>query len=70
MSPKLIVMQDDECVGVYESRKDALATALGRFGRVPMISSSVEGQPTIMRPMFGELPEDFPIFVSAHSNVE
>ncbi|MCE2458268.1 MAG: hypothetical protein J4G14_10705 [Dehalococcoidia bacterium] len=69
-SRKWIVMQNDECVGVYESRKDALAAALRRFGRVPMITTSVDNQPTIMRPMFRELPEDFPTFVSAHSNAE
>ena len=68
--PKWLVMQDDECVGEYESRKDALAAALRRFGRVPMISISVDDQPTIIRPMFGERPGDIPTFVSVHSNVE
>ena len=69
-SRKWLVMQNDECVGEYASRKDALAAASRQYGRVPMIATSVDDQPTIMRPMFEECPEDSPIFVSSHSTVE
>ena len=75
-SHRWVVMQNDECVGVYESREDALAAATRQFGRVPVVASRVDDQPTVLRSMFGEMSQvdehtgDIPLFVSAHSVVE
>ena len=75
-SHRWIVMQNDECVGVYDSREDALTAATRRFGKVPVVASRVDDRPTVIRPMFGEMSQvdehtgDIPLFVSAHSVVE
>lgn len=69
-------MQNDEYVGVYESREDALTAATRRFGNVPVVASRVDDQPTVIRSMFTEMPQvdehtgDIPPFVSVHSVVE
>lgn len=69
-------MQNDECVGVFDSLEDALTAATRRFGRVPIVASKVDDCLTIIRPVFGEMSQvdkhagDIPLFVSAHSVIE
>ena len=72
----VVVDDDGEIVGAYDSREEAIDAVAKHFGDVPYQIMKVDGQPSIVRPMFIDMPRneegavEWPPFISAHSIVE